>query len=109
MRRGRRHPEQPFVGDAIDFWRVERYERDQVLRLAAEMRVPGRAWLQFEVEPTEDGSEIRQTAAFDPLGFLGLAYWYALYPIHQIIFKRMLGQIARRAIAEKTQFEKGLP
>ena len=65
----------------------------------AEMKVPGRAWLQFEVEPASDGAVIRQTAIFDPAGLSGLLYWYALYPIHYCIFKGMLHQIA--AIARR--------
>ncbi|MDR3750438.1 MAG: DUF2867 domain-containing protein, partial [Terracidiphilus sp.] len=70
------------------------------LNLVAEMKVPGRAWLQFEVEPTSDGSVIRQTAIFDPAGLSGLLYWYALYPIHYFIFKGMLHQIAAIALRE---------
>jgi len=95
-RRGRRHPRELYVGDALDFWRVERFERDALLRLHAEMRLPGRAWLQFEVLPVGTGSEIRQTAIFDPGGIAGLLYWYALYPLHAIIFRGMLHGIARR-------------
>jgi uncharacterized protein YbjT (DUF2867 family) len=98
LRRGRRDPHNLAAGDALDFWRVESFEPDHRLRLAAEMKVPGRAWLQFEVEPTRQGSEIRQTAIFDPAGLAGLIYWYALYPIHRWIFSRMLKSIA--AIAE---------
>jgi uncharacterized protein YbjT (DUF2867 family) len=98
MRRGRRDPERPHPGDALDFWRVEAYEPDRLLRLAAEMRVPGRAWLQFEVTPKDGGgSEIRQTAIFDPAGIAGRMYWYALYPIHAVIFRGMLAGIAARA------------
>ena len=98
MRRGRRDPEVPHPGDALDFWRVEAYEQDRLLRLAAEMKVPGRAWLQFEVTPrTGGGSEIRQTAIFDPAGLAGLLYWYALYPLHTVIFRGMLAGIAARA------------
>jgi len=98
MRRGRRDPEMPHAGDALDFWRVEAYEPDHLLRLAAEMKIPGRAWLQFEVTPrTGGGSEIRQTAIFDPAGLAGLLYWYALYPLHAIIFRGMLDGIAERA------------
>lgn len=94
MRRGRRDPEHLRVGDVIDFWRVEVLEPDRRLRLAAEMKLPGRAWLEFEV--TENGrntSTIRQTAIFDPKGLSGLAYWYLLYPFHQLIFSRMLRRI----------------
>ena len=54
------------------------------------MKVPGRAWLQFEIEPSDNGTTVRQTAVFDPLGLAGLAYWYALYPIHKLVFKGML-------------------
>jgi hypothetical protein len=101
LRRGRRDPERLRVGEAVDFWRVERYEEDRLLRLAAEMRLPGRAWLQFEVAPLEGArSEIRQTAIFDPAGLSGLLYWYALYPVHRLIFDGMLRAIAARAEAE---------
>ena len=101
LRRGRRDPNTLVVGDALDFWRVESFEPDRRLGLVAEMKVPGRAWLQFEVEPTSHGSVIRQTAIFDPAGLGGLLYWYALYPIHYCIFKGMLHQIA--AIAQRGQ------
>jgi uncharacterized protein YbjT (DUF2867 family) len=98
MRRGRRDPEALHPGDALDFWRVEAYEPDRLLRLAAEMKVPGRAWLQFEVTPQRGGAaEIRQTAIFDPAGLAGLLYWYALYPLHAVIFRGMLAGIADRA------------
>jgi len=100
MRRGRRDPEHPEIGGTIDFWRVEAYEENRLLRLRAEMRLPGRAWLQFEVEPDGSGSRVRQTAEFDPLGFLGLAYWYVLYPVHQIVFERLLRSIAFLAVRE---------
>jgi uncharacterized protein YbjT (DUF2867 family) len=94
LRRGRRDPEHLSSGDALDFWRVEAIEPDRRLRLAAEMRVPGRAWLQFEVEPRPGGSIIRQTAIFDPAGLPGLIYWYALFPVHRWIFAGMLRRIA---------------
>jgi uncharacterized protein YbjT (DUF2867 family) len=90
LRRGRRDPELVRPGDTLDFWRVEAFEPDRLLRLRAEMRLPGRAWLQFEVSPEGDGSEVRQTAIFDPLGLAGLAYWYALYPLHHLVFEGML-------------------
>ena len=70
--------------------------KDRLLRLPAVMQVPGRAWLQFEVEPTEGGSRITQAAVFDPLGLEGLLYWYRLYPIHWLIFRRMLRAVAAR-------------
>jgi uncharacterized protein YbjT (DUF2867 family) len=78
MRRGRRDPDAPAVGDALDFWRVEAYEPGRRLRLAAEMRVPGRAWLEFEVVPDGGGALVHQTAVFEPTGLFGLLYWYGL-------------------------------
>jgi uncharacterized protein YbjT (DUF2867 family) len=95
MRRGRRHPEWLSVGDTLDWWRVEAYEPDRRLRLAAEMKLPGRAWLVFEVEGDATGSTIRQTAIFDPIGLLGLTYWYALYPLHQYVFAGLLRGIVK--------------
>jgi uncharacterized protein YbjT (DUF2867 family) len=97
LRRGRRDQEQLRVGDALDFWRVEAYEPDRRLRLAAEMRVPGRAWLEFEVSDVPGGSRITQTAIFDPIGLPGLLYWYSIYPLHGRIFGGMLRAIAARA------------
>jgi uncharacterized protein YbjT (DUF2867 family) len=97
MRRGRRDPIHVRVGDALDFWRVEAFEPDRRLRLAAEMRLPGRAWLEFEVSGHDGRSKIRQTAIFDPVGLRGLAYWYTLYPLHQMVFAGMLRGIARAA------------
>ena len=95
MRRGRRDPEHVRIGDALDFWRVEEIEADRMLRLRAEMKVPGRAWLQFEVEQEGGECVVRQTAIFDPLGLSGLLYWYAIYPVHVLIFKGMLRGITR--------------
>jgi hypothetical protein len=90
FRRGRRHPDDIWVGDAIDFWRVESVKPGQLLRLRAEMKVPGRAWLQFETLPiTELQSRLIQTAYFAPKGLGGFLYWYLLYPIHAVIFAGM--------------------
>lgn len=100
LRRGRRDPNSIAAGDALDFWRVETFEPDHLLGPAAEMKIPGRAWLQFEVEPNSRGSIIRQTAIFDPAGLTGLLYWYALYPVHRWIFSGMLNKIA--ALAGRT-------
>jgi uncharacterized protein YbjT (DUF2867 family) len=97
MRRSRRDPEALFPGDPLDFWRVEAVEGNRLVRLRAEMKVPGRAWLQFEVLGDGDRSVIRQTALFEPRGLAGLAYWYALYPIHSLIFAGMLRGIATAA------------
>jgi uncharacterized protein YbjT (DUF2867 family) len=101
VRRGRRDPEYPTVGSALDFWRVEAYEPDHLLRLRAEMRVPGRAWLQFEVDGDENGSSIRQTAIFDPVGVAGLLYWYGLLPLHTLVFRGMLDGIAQQAAVQR--------
>ncbi len=97
IRRARRHPEELKVGDVLDWWRVEEYVEDEYLRLIAEMKVPGRAWLEFNVESKDGKSVIHQTATFDPLGLSGRLYWYVLYPIHAMIFSGMLKEIARRA------------
>lgn len=98
LRRGRRDPVSLRVGDALDWWRVEAIEPGRRLRLAAEMKLPGRAWLEFSVEPEPGGTRIRQTAEFDPVGLAGLAYWYAIYPLHQLVFRGMLEGIARAAV-----------
>jgi hypothetical protein len=95
--RGRRNPVDLQVGDVIDWWRVERIEPGHVLRLKAEMKVPGRAWLQYEVEERPEGSRIHQTALYDPMGLAGRLYWYGVYPLHAIVFRGMLRGIARAA------------
>jgi len=89
LRRGRRDPCDIRTGDAIDFWRVERYMPDTLLLLFAEMKLPGRAWLYFEVGPSEKGTEVRMTAVFDPIGVWGRVYWYAIYPFHYLVFNGM--------------------
>lgn len=98
VRRGRRDPVNIRPGDAIDFWRVESYESGRLLRLRAEIKVPGRAWLEFEVTELETGNRVRQTAIFDPVGLFGLAYWYALYPLHQLIFAGMLRNVVKAGL-----------
>jgi len=100
MRERRKDPRRARVGDRIDFWRVEAVEPDRLLRLAAEMKLPGRAWLEFEVIPNTAGCVVRQTAIFDAEGFGGLAYWYSFDVIHRIMFAGMLRSIARTAEAE---------
>ncbi|MFI5348563.1 MAG: DUF2867 domain-containing protein [Elusimicrobiota bacterium] len=99
LRRGRRHPDEIFTGEALDFWRVEASVPPRLLRLRAEMRLPGRAWLQWECLPEEGGTRLVQTALFAPTGLLGTAYWYGLYPFHQFIFSAMVEALARRAEA----------
>ncbi len=99
--RGRRHPERLAPGDTLDWWRVEVLESGQRLRLAAEMKLPGRAWLEFEVNPAVGGGAVvRQTAEFDPVGICGRLYWYGLWPAHAFIFRGMLRGIAKAAIAD---------
>ena len=97
MRRGRRDPDTLRLGDAVDFWRVDAIEPNRLLRLCPEMKVPGRAWLQFEVSSRGTGSVIMQTAVFEPRGLAGLIYWYALFPVHALIFNGMLHGIAKAA------------
>ena len=98
LRRGRRHADELFPGEALDFWRVEAVEPGRLLRLRAEMKVPGRAWLQFTAEPDgPDHCVLVQTAFFEPRGLWGLVYWYALYPIHQRIFDGLARALARAA------------
>lgn len=104
LRRGRRDPDELRVGDALDFWRVEKLERDSLLLLRAEMIVPGKAWLQFQVHnETESRSRLTQTAFFAPKGLSGFLYWYILYPIHKLIFSGMIDRIVDRVERQKTR------
>jgi hypothetical protein len=100
MRRGRRDPEELRVGDTVDWWRVESIEPDRSVRFFAEMKVPGRAWLEYEVTPDGGGSRLRQTAIFDPSGLAGLIYWHLLYPAHALVFQGMIDGIAATAERE---------
>jgi hypothetical protein len=100
LRRGRRDPHRLQVGDEVDFWRVESLESGRYLRLSAEMKMPGRLWLQFEVNATDSRTLLRQTTVFDPAGYVGRAYWYLLYPVHRWVFARMLIGISRAAQRE---------
>lgn len=97
LRRGRRHPEHLAVGEPVDFWRVEDLETDRSLVLLAEMRLPGTAWLQWTVEPTDGGSLLTQTARFRPRGLFGRAYWFAVAPFHGLVFPGLVAGIARDA------------
>jgi uncharacterized protein YbjT (DUF2867 family) len=108
MRRGRTSSKTLRVGDPVDFWRVESYEPGNHLRLAAEMKLPGRAWLQFDVAGDNSSATIRQTAIFDPVGLLGLTYWYVLYPFHVLVFGGMLRRIVAAALREDEHDEDGL-
>lgn len=103
LRRGRRHPEQLAVGESLDFWRVQQFDPPRRLRLHAEMRLPGEAWLDFEVRPEGAGTSggggavLVQRARFTPRGLWGRGYWYALWPFHQLIFPQMARRIAEYA------------
>ena len=98
-RRGRRDATNLRVGDAVDFWRVEAYEPDHLLRLRAEMRLPGHAWLQFEIVDDGGHRALQQTAFFDPRGAFGYLYWYSVLPFHELIFGNMARRIAQEAEA----------
>lgn len=99
LRRGRRDPDTLHPGDAVDFWRVEAIERPRFLRLRAEMRVPGRAWLEMSAEPDGRGSVYRQRAVFFPKGLAGRLYWWSIVPIHGVVFAGMANRIALEAEA----------
>jgi uncharacterized protein YbjT (DUF2867 family) len=99
MRRGRRHPRQLRAGEPLDFLRVEALNPPHLLRLRAEMKLPGTAWLQFEILPDENGSRIEQTAFFDPHGLAGYLYWYAFLPFHRFIFPGLIRAVRRSAEA----------
>ena len=95
LRRGRRDPFRLRVGDTLDCWRVEALEPGRRLLLTAEMKLPGRAWLEFNVQAVGKQARLRQTAMFDPVGLWGLAYWYSVWPLHQLVFAGMLRGVTR--------------
>jgi uncharacterized protein YbjT (DUF2867 family) len=103
LRRGRRHPDELRAGESLDFWRVEAVEQNQLLRLRAEMKVPGKAWLEFQSTPPPDGDKqenktlFTATAYFAPRGFWGVIYWYAMWPFHKFIFAGLASRLASRA------------
>ena len=99
MRRGRRHPHDLWIGDAVDFWRVEAIEYGRLLRLRAEMKLPGEAWLEWEI--TDDGEEpvLHQRALFIPHGLAGDLYWWSVTPFHGAVFSSMISNLARSAAA----------
>ena len=99
LRRGRRSASDLRVGDAVDFWRVEAWDPNGLLRLRAEMLLPGKAWLQFEALPDPSGgTTLRQTAFFEPRGIFGYLYWYGVMPFHSFIFGNMAKRIAQKAV-----------
>jgi len=101
LRRGRRHPSQLCYGDALDFWRVTDIDPPHHIALRAEMKLPGEAILEFHMKTQPDGrTRLVQTARFRPRGLLGLAYWYAVLPLHAIVFNGMLHGIATEALQD---------
>jgi len=100
MRRGRRHPDVIHQGEALDSWRVERVIEGRMMLLRAEMRLPGKGWLQFAAVPAVgEASTLRLTAYFEPHGLFGNLYWYCLYPAHVWIFRGLALEVKRRAEA----------
>ena len=100
LRRGRRHPDEIHTGEALDFWRVETVEKNSRMRLRAEMKVPGKAWLQFDSTPAPDDNKktvFTVTAYYEPHGFFGFLYWYAMWPFHKFIFDGLTRRLASRA------------
>ena len=97
LRRGRRHPEDVRLGDTIDFWRVVAVTPGRHLQLTAEMKLPGDAWLEWNVEPSANGTILTQSAYFRPRGLAGRAYWFVMFPFHSLIFGRMARSIAKNA------------
>ncbi|MDT0301687.1 SDR family oxidoreductase [Streptomonospora wellingtoniae] len=100
LRRGRRDPGRLRVGDSLDFWRVEEIERGALLRLRAEMRMPGLAWLELRVEDADEGAVLHQRALFHPRGLVGHLYWWALLPVHKLVFRQMAANIAAQGERE---------
>jgi lipocalin/uncharacterized protein YbjT (DUF2867 family) len=102
MPRTRRDPEDCVVGDIIDGWLVEAYEPDRLLRLSAGLKLPGRGWLEFCLDPLDGGARslIRQTATFDPRGVAGRLYWHGVLPLHALVFRGLLCRIAQRAVRD---------
>lgn len=97
LRRGRRHPDEIRAGEALDFWRVEEVEKNRLLRLRAEMKLPGTGWLQFESQPQDERTLLTVTAYFAPHGLFGFLYWYAMWPFHKFIFDGLTSSVASRA------------
>ena len=102
LRRGRRDPNVLAVGDVVDFWRVEERLPPRLLRLRAEMKNPGRAWLEFSITPEGTGSRLRQRAVFYPRGLAGQAYWWSVAPFHAFVFPPMIRHIVERAESTAT-------
>lgn len=103
LTRGRRDPDRLHVGDALDWWRVEEIEPGTLLRLRAEMKVPGLAWLEMGVAPDPRGSRYTQRAVFVPRGLTGHLYWWSVAPFHGIVFGGMVRNITGAAEAASTE------
>lgn len=110
LRRGRRHPDDIWVGESLDFWRVEQLVVPQhpnskgLMRLRAEMKLPGKAWLEFQAEPLPEGkTRLTTSAYFDPRGLFGFLYWYAMWPFHKFIFDGLTDKIVERAAGISNQ------
>ena len=101
LRRGRRHPQVLLPGEAVDFWRVETVQAPRLLRLRAEMKLPGLAWLEWQATAEAGGTQLTQTAAFAPRGLAGMLYWYSLYPFHRLIFTDMINAIAADSLRDR--------
>lgn len=109
LRRGRRDPIDIRVGDSLAFWRVETVDPSKLLRLRAEMKVPGKSWLQFGVMPQETGnSQLSQTAYIAPKGIFGLLYWYILYPLHGLIFSGLIRELKKLAESESKRSDENV-
>ena len=99
LSRGRRHPTELKIGEELDFWRVEDLKVNELMLLRAEMKMPGKAWLQFEAIPQGSQTKLVQTALYAPKGLLGALYWYALFPAHLFLFSEMAHNVAKSAEA----------
>ena len=95
-RRTRRNSEQFIVGDTLDWWRISESKQNQFVRLEAEMKLPGKAWLEFEVWEEKEGTILSQTAGFNTNSIFGRIYWIGLLPLHKIIFQGMLKRISKK-------------
>ena len=99
IRRTRVNQHTYVIGDTLDWWRISDHIPNELVILDAEMKLPGKAWLKFEIVPSQKGSLIRQTAGMETNNLMGLLYWYGLFPLHSIIFRGMLNAIGKRASA----------
>jgi len=106
LHRGRRSRQKLALGDPIDFWRVEAYEENKLLRFRAEMKMPGNAWLQFRILPEGEYVRVRMTAIFDPHGLWGRIYWYAFWPAHLFIFNGMMAELKKRIEHRYSAYER---